>query len=127
MRKELTVFGNDYNTKDGFCIRDFIHVCDLGEAHIAALERSLSNQSENPVEMFNIGTGKGLSVLELINSFEKATGEKVNYTIGPRRSGDIEQVWADTQKSEHLLGWKAKRSAEEMMLDSWNWQKKITH
>jgi len=126
VRKELTVFGNDYNTKDGFCMRDFIHVCDLGEAHIAALERSLSNQAENPVEMFNIGTGKGLSVLELINSFEKATGEKVNYTIGPRRPGDIEQVWADTQKSERLLGWKAKRSTEEMMLDSWNWQKKIT-
>ena len=82
---------------------------------------------DKSIEMFNIGTGKGLSVLELINSFEKATGEKVNYTIGPRRSGDIEQVWADTQKSEHLLGWKAKRSAEEMMLDSWNWQKKITH
>ena len=126
VRKELTVFGNDYDTKDGSCVRDFIHVCDLGDAHIAALDRSLSGKSKEPFETFNIGTGTGLSVLELIASFEKATGEKVNYTLGPRRPGDIAKVWANTQKSETLLGWKAKRSTEEMMLDSWNWQKKIS-
>jgi len=126
LRKELTVFGTDYNTPDGSCIRDFIHVCDLADAHIAALNRSLKGKSKNQFETFNIGTGIGLSVLELIASFEKATGKKVPYTIGPKREGDIEQVWANTAKSKEHLGWEAKRDSSEMMKDAWNWQKKIS-
>lgn len=117
----LTVFGDDYNTPDGTCIRDYIHVVDLANGHLKALEKMQSAMGR--FDIFNLGTGKGYSVLELINTFEKVSGKKVNYKIGPRRTGDLPVVYADTQKAEKELGFKAKFDIEKMCLDSWNWQK----
>lgn len=125
IRESLTVFGNDYNTKDGSCVRDFIHVTDLAKAHIKALE-FLIDKKEGTCEAVNIGTGKGNTVLELIHAFEKSTGQKLNYTIGPRRSGDVEAVFADSKKSKKLLGWEAEISLEQSLLDAWNWQKTLS-
>ncbi|MBL7810802.1 MAG: UDP-glucose 4-epimerase GalE [Bacteroidetes bacterium] len=125
-RGPLTVHGNDYPTPDGSCIRDYIHVMDLAEAHVAALNRLLGGKSDSAFEVFNIGTGKGSSVLEVIQAFEEATGEKVPFTIGPRRPGDIVQVWADTQKVDNQLGWKARRDLHTMMKDAWRWQQQLT-
>ena len=119
--KLLTVFGDDYNTPDGTCIRDYIHVVDLANGHLKALEKMQS--ATGRFDIFNLGTGKGYSVLELINTFEKVSGKKVNYKIGPRRTGDLPVVYADTQKAEKELGFKAKFDIEKMCLDSWNWQK----
>ncbi|MDW3209030.1 MAG: UDP-glucose 4-epimerase GalE [Reichenbachiella sp.] len=124
IRESLTVFGNDYNTKDGSCVRDFIHVTDLAKAHIKALE-FLINKNEGTCEAVNIGTGNGNTVLELINSFEKSTGQKLNYTLGDRRGGDVEAVYADAKKSKELLGWEAEISLEQSLLDAWNWQKTL--
>jgi UDP-glucose 4-epimerase len=106
-RGAITVFGNDYNTADGSCIRDYIHVVDLAEAHIAALQLLEKGNSDKNYDVFNIGTGMGYSVLELIRAFEETTGVKLNYQIGPRRAGDIVQVWGDVTKSKNVLGWKA--------------------
>ena len=117
----LTVFGDDYNTPDGTCIRDYIHVVDLANGHLKALEKMQS--ATGRFDIFNLGTGKGYSVLELINTFEKVSGKKVNYKIGPRRTGDLPVVYADTQTAEKELGFKAKFDIEKMCLDSWNWQK----
>lgn len=117
----LTVFGDDYDTSDGTCIRDYIHVVDLANGHLKALEKMQS--ATDRFDIFNLGTGKGYSVLELINTFEKVSGKKVNYKIGPRRTGDLPVVYADTQKAEKELGFKAKFDIEKMCLDSWNWQK----
>ena len=125
IRESLTVFGNDYNTKDGSCVRDFVHVTDLAKAHIKALE-FLIDKKEGTCEAVNIGTGKGNTVLELIHAFEKSTGQKLNYTIGPRRSGDVEAVFADSKKSKRLLGWEAEISLEQSLLDAWNWQKTLS-
>lgn len=125
IRKELSVFGNDYNTPDGSCIRDFINVVDLAKAHVTALERMLEDKSEETLEIFNLGTGVGLSVLELINSFERATGVKVPHKIVGRRSGDIEKVWADPAKANNVLGWKATTSIDDTMRSAWNWQLKL--
>jgi UDP-glucose 4-epimerase len=132
IRPQLTVHGGDYNTPDGTCIRDYIHVMDLAEAHVAAINRLLINTAEHTVEdgdpsrgnfeVFNIGTGEGYSVLEVISAFESATGMKVPHVIGPRRNGDIVAVWADTTKVNEVLGWKARRNLETMMKDAWNWQ-----
>lgn len=122
IRKELTVFGDDYDTPDGTCIRDYIHVMDLAEAHVKAVERLLNNKQEEAFEVFNIGTGTGSSVLEVINTFEDINNIKVPHKIGPRRSGDVVKVWAETSKVENVLGWKAKRSLSTMMKDAWNWQ-----
>src|SRR5690606_29509784 len=105
--EKITVFGNDYNTVDGSCIRDYIHVVDLAKAHVAAIKRMEDGRSSANYEVYNIGTGKGTSVLEIIHAFEKSTGEKLNYEIGPRRSGDVEQVYGDVTKSANELGWKA--------------------
>jgi len=124
IRESLTVFGNDYNTKDGSCVRDFIHVTDLAKAHIKALE-FLIHKNEGTCEAVNIGTGNGNTVLELINSFEKSTGQKLNYTLGNRRGGDVEAVYADAKKSKELLGWEAEISLEQSLLDAWNWQKTL--
>lgn len=123
LRDQLKVFGNDYNTPDGSCIRDYIHVVDLAKAHIVAMERMVKNQSKSNYEMFNIGTGNGYSVLEVIKSFEQTTGEKLNYTIVERRPGDVEQIWADTSIANNELGWKAEKSIDEMTLSAWNWEK----
>lgn len=125
VRKELSVFGDDYNTPDGSCIRDFINVVDLAKAHVIAIERMLENKSNDKVEIFNLGTGKGVSVLELINTFEKATGVKVPHKIVGRRDGDIEKVWAEPTKANTVLGWKAEVPLEDTMRSAWNWQLRL--
>ena len=125
IRKELSVFGNDYNTPDGSCIRDFINVVDLAKAHVTAMERMLEDKSDDKVEIFNLGTGVGLSVLQLINAFESATGVKVPHKIVGRRAGDIEKVWANPEKANNVLGWKAETPIEETMRNAWNWQMKL--
>jgi len=125
IRKELSVFGNDYNTRDGYCIRDFIDVVDLARAHVIAIDRMLEDKSEKQIEIFNLGTGTGLSVMELINAFEKATGVNVPYRIAPRRAGDIEQVWADPSYANNVLGWKAQTPIEDTMRSAWAWQKRL--
>lgn len=121
IREKLTVFGGDYDTPDGTCIRDYIHVVDLADAHLRAIEY-LGEQEMNFYDVFNVGTGNGNSVLEVIQSFEQVSGQKLNYEIGPRRPGDVIQVWADTQKINKILGWYPKLSLDESMRDSWNWQ-----
>ena len=126
IRKELTVFGDDYNTPDGSCIRDYIHVVDLAKAHVVAIDRLLEAKATEPLEVFNIGTGRGASVLELIHTFEEATGVKVPHKIGARREGDIEQVWADPTKANELLGWRAQSTLQEALKSAWKWQQKIT-
>lgn len=125
IRKELSVFGDDYDTPDGSCIRDFINVVDLAKAHVIAIRRMLENKSSEPVEVFNLGTGDGVSVLELIASFERATGVKVPYKIAPRRPGDIVKVWADPTKANTVLGWKAEATLDDTMRSAWNWQKRL--
>ncbi len=125
IRKELCVFGDDYNTPDGSCIRDFINVVDLAKAHVCALNRMLSNDECDKLEIYNLGTGNGVSVLELINAFESATGVKVPYRIVERRAGDIEKVWGDVSKANLILGWKADTSIEDTMKSAWNWQLKL--
>jgi UDP-glucose 4-epimerase len=123
-RAELKVFGNDYSTPDGTCIRDYIHVEDVAAAHVAALKRLENEDSpqNRGFEVFNIGTGRGHSVLEMITSFEQATGCKLKYSITSRRAGDIEKVFADTQLSNEVLGWKAQKNISEMMASAWKWE-----
>lgn len=125
IRKELSVFGDDYNTPDGSCIRDYINVVDLAKAHVIAMDRMLGNKSEEQLEVFNLGTGRGVSVLELIHAFEKGTGVKVPYKIVGRREGDIEKVWANPEHANKVLGWTAKESVEDTLITAWNWQKKL--
>ncbi len=125
IRKELSIFGDDYDTPDGSCIRDFINIVDLAKAHVAALERMLEDRSEEKLEIFNIGTGEGLSVLQLLHAFETATGVKVPHKIVGRREGDIVKIWANPQKANEVLGWKAEVSIEDTMKSAWNWQKKL--
>ena len=122
IREQLSVFGNDYNTPDGSCIRDYIYVVDLAKAHVCAMTRIMENQIEEPVESFNIGTGTGTSVLELINTFEKATGVKLNYKIVGRRPGDIEKVWGNVDKANNVLGWKADTPLDAVLASAWKWQ-----
>ena len=122
IREKLSVFGNDYNTPDGSCIRDFINVVDLAKAHVVAIDRILNDKQKAQVEIFNIGTGRGCSVLELIEAFEKATGVKLNYQIVGRRAGDIEKVWANPELANNELGWKAETSIEDTLLSAWKWQ-----
>jgi UDP-glucose 4-epimerase len=125
LREQVTVFGNDYNTPDGSCVRDFIHVVDLGTAHVKAMQY-LSGRSEKRIyEVLNLGTGVGISVLQLIKKFIDVTGIKVPYIIGPRRPGDIEKVFADPKKANKLLGWKAKFTIEDSLQHAWHWEKKI--
>lgn len=122
IRKELSVFGDDYNTPDGSCIRDYIDVVDLAKAHVIAIERMLEDKSQDKIEIFNLGTGNGVSVLGLIAAFEKATGVKVPHKIAPRRAGDIEKVWADPSHANNVLGWKADTPIEDTMRNAWAWQ-----
>jgi len=124
-RQELKVFGNDYPTPDGTCIRDYIHVVDLAKAHVKSLERLLTNQADTNCEVFNVGTGKGSSVLEVIQAFELVSGQKLNYSFAPRREGDITEAYANTDKAQTLLGWKATHSLEDAMRSAWAWEKKI--
>lgn len=125
IRKELSVFGNDYNTRDGYCIRDFIDVVDLAKAHVIAVERMLEDKSEAKIEIFNLGTGNGLSVMELITAFERATGVKGPYRIAPRRAGDIEQVWANPTYANEVLGWTASTPIDDTMRSAWKWQQRL--
>lgn len=125
IRQELTVFGGDYDTPDGTCIRDYIHVMDLAEAHVVSLKRLLENQAQERFEVFNIGTGDGYSVLDVINTFEKVNGLPVPHRIGDRREGDVIQVWADTSRVNSVLGWKTQRGLEDMLRDAWRWQQRL--
>jgi len=124
IRKQLTVFGNDYNTPDGTCIRDFIHVVDVAIAHVKAMEFLAKRTEKNLYEVFNLGTGIGVSVLQLIERFIKTTGVRLPYIIGPRRAGDIEKVFADPTKINQTLGWNTKYSIEDSLLHAWQWEKK---
>ncbi len=132
VRQQLSVFGDDYPTADGSCVRDYIHVVDLAKAHVIAMQRLLSDKNDasaslsNPnFEVFNLGTGRGSSVLEVVNSFEKTTGEKLNYKIVDRRPGDVISVYADTKKANKVLGWKAAKTMEDALASAWKWEKKI--
>ena len=122
IREKLSVFGDDYDTPDGSCIRDYIYVVDLAKAHVCAMSRILDGKTEEPVEIYNIGTGKGTSVLELINGFERATGVKLNYEIVGRRAGDIEKVWGNVDKANRVLGWKADTPLDDLLRSAWKWQ-----
>lgn len=122
-RDKLTVFGNDFDTPDGFCIRDFIHVVDLAKAHVAAIKLLERGNPAGKYDTFNVGTGNGYSVLEAIKAFEKVSGEKLNYVVGPRREGDIVKVYGDATKSTEKLGWKAQLGIDEMMASAWAWEK----
>ncbi len=126
IRQKLSVFGNDYNTLDGSCIRDYINVVDLAKAHVIAVKRLVENKSKKSVETFNLGTGRGLSVLEIVKTFEKVTGVKLNYEIVARRAGDIEQVWANPDFANKELGWKAVESIEDTLASAWKWQQKLS-
>ncbi len=127
MRPELKVFGDDYNTPDGSCIRDYIYVVDLAKAHVKAIDRMLNSKDRKRVEVFNLGTGTGLSVLTLIREFEAATGVKLPYSIVGRREGDIEKVWADPRKANEVLGWKAETPIREVLASAWKWEQHIRH
>ncbi len=120
--KELQVFGDDYNTKDGTAIRDYIHVVDLAKAHVKALERLIHNQEDSNYEVFNLGTGNGFTVMDIIKTFEKVSGKQLNYKIVGRRSGDVESLYASTTKAKEKLNWEAKLDLEEMIRSSWNWE-----
>ena len=124
IRKELKIFGNDYDTPDGTCIRDYIYVVDLAKAHVKAMQRVLDMDTE-PIEYFNVGTGRGVSTYEVVDKFEKATGAKVNWSYAPRREGDIEKVWANPDKANNVLGWKAEANLEDTLRSAWNWQLKL--
>ena len=125
LRAELKVFGDDYNTPDGSCIRDYIYVVDLAKAHVKAVERMLAGTPTEQVEVFNLGTGRGLSVLEIVRDFMEATGVNVPYQIVGRREGDIEKVWANPTKANEVLGWKADTPVKEVLVSAWNWEKHL--
>ena len=125
LREQLSVFGNDYPTEDGTCIRDYIHVVDVAKAHVVALQRLLQNKNEKNYEVFNLGTGKGSSVLEVIESFERVSESSLNYKIVDRRPGDVIQAYADTAKANEVLGWKAQSNLDQAMQSAWDWEQKV--
>lgn len=125
IRECLTIFGEDYDTPDGSCIRDYINVTDLAKAHVVSVDRMENGRQNSDVEVFNIGTGRGTSVFEIVNMFEKVTGVKLNYKVGPRREGDIEKVWADASIANNVLGWKAQKTMEETLASAWKWQQSL--
>ncbi|MEM9991401.1 MAG: GDP-mannose 4,6-dehydratase, partial [Bacteroidota bacterium] len=122
-REKVTVFGDDYNTRDGSCIRDYIHVMDLGNAHTKSLEYLLGKRNETPCEIFNVAIGAGVSVLEAIQAFERSTQQQLNYSIGPRRAGDVEAVYANLDRATAKLNWQPKRSIDDIMRTAWEWEK----
>lgn len=126
IRAELSVFGDDYNTPDGSCIRDYINVVDLAKAHVIAMDRMLKSDKGEQMEVFNIGTGRGVSVLELVHTFQEATGVALPYKIVGRREGDIEKVWADPKHANEVLGWRAEKELAETLVSAWEWQKKLS-
>lgn len=125
IREKLTLFGDDYSTPDGTCIRDYIHVVDLAQAHVKALDHLSTVAKKSHFDVINVGTGQGNSVMEVIKTFERVTGEKVNYEIGPRREGDVESIYANVDKAKQVLGWQARLTLEDGLRDSWNWQKSL--
>jgi UDP-glucose 4-epimerase len=125
LRNELKIFGDDYNTPDGTCIRDYINVVDLAKAHVAAIQRQVDEKMKKSFEVFNLGTGQGASVLDVVKGFEKATGQKLNYSMAPRRAGDVEQIYADASYAEKELNWKAEKTLEETLSSAWEWEKRI--
>lgn len=125
IREQLSVFGDDYPTPDGTCVRDYIHVVDIAKAHVVALQRLIESKNSSNYEYFNLGTGTGSSVLEVINSFERVSGEKLNYKIANRREGDVISAYADTKKANQILGWKAESSLDDAMTSAWKWQKRL--
>jgi UDP-glucose 4-epimerase len=125
LRKQLSVFGSDYNTPDGTAIRDYIHVVDLAKAHVVAVSRLVESRNKKAFEVFNLGTGNGLSVLDIVNSFEKVSGQKLNYVIVDRRPGDVEKVYADTTFANVELGWKAESTIDDILSSAWKWEKRI--
>lgn len=125
LRERLSIFGNDYNTPDGTCIRDYIYVCDLAKAHVRAVDRMLEVAESPRFDIFNLGTGTGLSVLQLVETFIKVTGVNVPFVFSPRREGDIEKVWADPEKANTVLGWRADTPIAEVLLSAWNWEKRV--
>ena len=125
IREELSVFGNDYPTPDGTCIRDYIHVLDLARAHVVAINRLLEKKNLKNCEIFNIGTGKGTSVLEVVKTFEEISEMKLNYVFKDRREGDVVSAFADTSKANRILGWKSELSLKEALVSAWKWEKKI--
>ena len=127
IREQLSVFGDDYPTKDGTCVRDYIHVVDLAKAHVVALQRLMESKNEGNYEVFNLGTGTGSSVLEVVQSFEKVSGEKLNYKIAPRREGDVTAAYADTHKANDVLGWKSELTLDDAMLSAWKWEQKLAN
>lgn len=124
-RECLSIFGNDYPTEDGTCLRDYIDIVDLAKAHVAAVTRMVEDKMKQGYEVFNVGTGRPVSVSELVNAFEKVNGLKLNYKFAPRRPGDVVAIWADTQKANEELGWKAERSVEDTLASAWAWEKNI--
>jgi UDP-glucose 4-epimerase len=125
LREQLSVFGDDYPTPDGTCVRDYIHVVDLAKAHVTALKRLVDKNNTDKVEVFNLGTGQGKSVLDVIKAFEKASGKSLNYKIVPRREGDVTEAYADTTKANDVLGWKAELSLDEALASAWKWEQKV--
>lgn len=125
IREQLSVFGDTYNTSDGTCVRDYIHVVDVAKAHVIAVERLLAKTNKAPYEVFNLGSGKGSTVLEVIHAFEKVSGESLNYKIVAPREGDVTAAFADTTKANEVLGWKAEKSLEDAVADAWRWEQKI--
>ncbi len=125
VREQLAVFGDDYETRDGTCVRDYIHVVDVAKAHVIAVQRLVEKKNEANYEVFNLGTGTGSTVLEVIQAFEKVSGESLNYKIVARREGDVTAAYADTTKANKVLGWKAEKTLEDAMADAWRWEKKI--
>ncbi|MBR7129394.1 MAG: GDP-mannose 4,6-dehydratase, partial [Tidjanibacter sp.] len=125
VRECLSIFGNDYNTPDGTCIRDYIDVVDLAAAHVAAIGRLVEGRNKKDYEVFNVGTGRGVSVMELVEAFERVNGLKLNYRIVGRRSGDVESVWAETSLANNELGWKAVRTLDETLAAAWAWEKHV--
>ena len=126
-RECLSIFGNDYPTPDGTCLRDYIDIVDLAKAHVCAVDRMMADKMKEPYEIFNIGTGKPVSVMELVNAFQEVNGVKLNYKIAPRRAGDVTAVWADPSKANKELGWKAQRTIEETLKAAWTWELFIAH
>jgi len=127
IRKKLTVFGDDYHTPDGTCIRDYIHVMDLADAHVQAIKHLGGITENNHFDVVNVGTGNGNTVLEAIKAFEETSNIKLNYELGPRRAGDVEKVYAEVRKAHEVLGWKTKYSLKDSMRDAWNWQKRLSN
>jgi len=125
LRDKLTIFGNDYDTPDGTNVRDYIHVVDLAKAHVVAVQRLLDRKATDVVETFNVGTGHGNTVLEVVKTFEEASGQKLNYSIGPRRPGDVPAIYADATKSEQVLGFKTETSLRDSLASAWKWQEAL--